>query len=672
VNLGVRRRWLWSALVVLVTLLLVMLVWLAGRHEQSQTQSRLEQDLQQAADDIKLALARNAQTLWAVAPGEVEGLARSGGIHKILQDHREIVLIEWRDRNLVQRAQLDSPYRARVFTRLPREEFFSEWSQACQRARRAGGAAYSESYFVPAQDGLGLEVMDLCLPLTQGGDVLGFLLMTYSLEQILDEMVVGQLKRHQEVSFTETDGTRLAVRGGGSRSGQIYTAQALLDLPGNTVLLRSSTWRNAAGLFPNVLTALVVLTSIALLTVVALLGRDTRRRIKAERELEGALAFRKAMEDSLITGLRARDLDGRTTYVNPAFCHMVGFSASELLTSGESAGAPAPYWPRERVDEYAHRRELRLAGQMPPREGHESVFMRRDGSEFPVMIFEAPLVNAQGQQSGWMSAVVDISEQRRVQEQSRASHERLQASARLAAVGEMASLLSHEINQPLAAISSYATGSLNLMEGRERADPALQDEILQALQRIAEQAQRAGKVVRSVGNFANRRDNARVQVEARELLDAVLPLVQLQAKKQQMQVDVQVAANLPPLWCDRTLVEQALLNLARNGIQAMEASPPGLRRLVLRAALVAADTGMQRVEFSVLDHGSGVPADIEDKLFTPFFTTKPEGMGLGLSLCRTVAEQHGGALVYEPNTGPDGLPCGVVFRFSLPLAANFA
>jgi two-component system sensor histidine kinase DctS len=128
---------------------------------------------------------------------------------------------------------------------------------------------------------------------------------------------------------------------------------------------------------------------------------------------------------------------------------------------------PAPYWPPELADEYQQRQAIRLAGQhAPPREGFESVFMRKDGSRFPVLIIEAPLINASGVQTGWMSAFLDISEQRRVEELSRASQDRLQATARLATVGEMASLLSHELNQPLAAISSYATGSMNLLQGR--------------------------------------------------------------------------------------------------------------------------------------------------------------------------------------------------------------
>jgi two-component system sensor histidine kinase DctS len=132
------------------------------------------------------------------------------------------------------------------------------------------------------------------------------------------------------VSFTEADGTRLALHGSARRGSRVFTAQQLLDLPGNTLVLRMDSWRGAPDLFPNVLTALVTAMSIALVSVLVLLGKDMRRRLRPS-DLADALAFRKAMEDSLVTGLRARDLQGRITYVNPAFCEMVGFSAGELL-----------------------------------------------------------------------------------------------------------------------------------------------------------------------------------------------------------------------------------------------------------------------------------------------------------------------------------------------------
>jgi two-component system sensor histidine kinase DctS len=481
---------------------------------------------------------------------------------------------------------------------------------------------------------------------------------TYALNEILVNFLNAQLLRSQEISFTEADGTRLAMHGAAQRGAKVYTAKQLLTLPGNTMVLRLDSWRAAPDLFPNILTALVTLMAIALASVMGLLARDMRRRQRVESDLADALAFRKAMEDSLVTGLRARDNQGRITYINPAFCEMVGFTAKELL----GHGIPAPYWPPEMVDEYGKRQALRLAGNAPPREGVESVFMRKNGERFTVLIFEAPLINASGQQTGWMSAVLDVSEQRRVEELSRASQERLQATARLATVGEMASLLSHELNQPLAAIASYATGSMNLLREATLTDPQLAGSLNDAMQRIGQQAERAGKVIKSVHDYVRRRDQSRVDVAPRTLLDNVMPLVALQARKLGVRVELRCGNDLPHVLCDRTMVEQVLLNLARNAMQAMQDDTP-YKTLTLLVRTLPPIPGQQWMEFVVADQGHGIADDVTEKLFTPFFTTKDEGMGLGLSLCRTVVEQHGGVLQHSPNP-----PRGTVFSFTLPQA----
>jgi two-component system sensor histidine kinase DctS len=408
------------------------------------------------------------------------------------------------------------------------------------------------------------------------------------------------------------------------------------------------------------LTALVSSLALALIAVLFMLGRDIRRRLRVEHDLADALAFRKAMEDSLVTGLRARDLEGRITYVNPAFCKMVGVEARELLNHN----FPSPYWPPELASVYQDRQAIRLASNSLPQSGFESVFMRRDGTRFPVLIIEAPLINANGKHTGWMSAVLDLSEQRRVEEVSRASQDRLQATARLAMVGEMASLLSHELNQPLAAISSYATGSLNLLDDTDVAASPLTQDLQLALRRISEQAERAGKVIKSVHDFVRRRDQVREHVVPRLLLEAIMPLVSLQARKLSVQVVIKVDPAASAVLCDRTMVEQVLLNLCRNGMQAMRAAKklPARQRVLTLCVKPAVATETNRwIEFSVADQGVGISEDVAEKLFTPFFTTKTEGMGLGLSLCRTVIEQHGGFLSYE--AAKQG---GTIFSFTLP------
>jgi two-component system sensor histidine kinase DctS len=654
-----KLRWLlWSLLAVLVVSLLVTLVWLAGRYETSQAQSQVERDALDALGDLRSGLTRNVQTLQALQSGFGTQESWTVEARRLLREHREWVRLEWRDPQLGTIAAVDTPYRPPVFARLGRANSQQDVQAACVNSRKINGPSYARSYFVPQSDGLGLEVMEVCLAQVTAGQLTGFVVATYALSEMLAGMIGPQLTRSQEVSFTEADGTRLAMHGVARRGSRVFSAQQLLDLPGNTMVLRMDSWRAAPDLFPNLLTALVTAMSLALIGVLFMLAHDMRRRLRAEQDLADALAFRKAMEDSLVTGLRARDLQGRTTYVNPAFCQMVGFSADELLGDHD----PPPYWPPESAEEYRKRQAMRLTGSTaPPREGFESVFMRKDGTRFPVLIIEAPLINAHGLQTGWMSAVLDISEQRRVEELSRASQERLQATARLATVGEMASLLSHELNQPLAAISSYATGSINLLQNGPHAAADLE----LAMKRIAEQAERAGRVIKSVHDFVRRRDKERERVAPRMLVDAVLPLVNLQARKLGVRVETRVAPHLPDVLCDRTMVEQVLLNLARNAMQAMDSSDVAEPWLLIEARRAGVGersaAGKAWVEFSVADCGPGIPQEVQQQLFTPFFTTKAEGMGLGLSLCRTVVEQHGGFLGFEPRP-----PRGTIFRFTLP------
>ena len=680
---GLRRSTLWIVLIVLVCALLSTLVWLAGRYEASQVQSRLEHDALEIVTDIRAGLTRNIQSFQALQPNVVSPDVWRLQALELLRERREIMRLEWRGDDLRELSYAQTPYRGDVFERLSRAEVQPDIAVSCSTSRRLSGSAYASSYFVPQTDGLGYEMFDMCMPIVVSGRLVGYTVATYSLQDILSEMVNKQLARGQALSFTEADGTRLALYGTPSRGNRVYVAQQLLDLPGNTLVLRLESRQGTPAVFPNMLTALVTAMSLALMAVLFLLARDMRRRLRAEDELGEALAFRKAMEDSVLTGLRARDLQGRITYVNPAFCQMVGFEASDLLHHS----FPSPYWPPELAEAYQERQTIRLAGNKLPREGHESVFMRPDGTRFPVLIMEAPLINAVGKHTGWMSAILDVSEQRRVEELSRASQDRLQATARLAMVGEMASLLSHELNQPLAAISSYATGSLNLLKYQQENTPsdsqspfagppaaasatgaALSDDLQLAMSRIAEQAERAGKVIKSVHDFVRRRDQPREVVQPRALLDAVMPLVGLQARKLSVRVAIDVDAQCAPVLCDRTMVEQVLLNLSRNGMQAMQqhegsGAAPGTLTLRVRPA---ASKGRSRwVEFAVIDTGEGISAEVAAKLFTPFFTTKDEGMGLGLSMCRTVIEQHGGFLGFEA-----ALPRGTIFSFTLPVASS--
>jgi two-component system sensor histidine kinase DctS len=675
-----RRTLLWGALVALLVVAQSLLVVLTVAFESSRSQEQTDAVATEAAAEVRRDVTRAVQELLALSWDDVSVSPWSDRARALMNARREVLRIERRSTALQVVEAVESPLGPALFARLSRAEMDVETELACGAARREAAPVFSRSYFVPLEGGLGLEVMDLCLPVQAAGRAVGYTLVTFGLGALLDAALAPLPARRHEISFVEGDGARLA-RAGPPRGAGVYVAERVVDLPGQSLLLRADSAAGRPSLIPNLTLALVLGLSIALFGVVLLLARDVRRRAQAEVALAEALAFRRAMENSLLTGLRARDLGGRITYVNPAFCSMVGWRADEL-----GGGGVPPYWPPEQVDEYARRQAARLASDppgVPSRQGFETVFMRKSGERFPVMIYEAPLVDGQGRQTGWMSAVVDVSEQRRVEDLSRQQQERLQASARLATVGEMASLLSHELNQPLSAIASYASGSLNLIEPADTSVPAVPAvpampavptaqttaQLRQALLRIAEQAERAGRVIKSVHDFVRRREQQHEAVGADQLFESVLPLARLQARKSGARIDVDLPAPAPRVRCDRTMVEQVLLNLSRNGIQAMEVdTPPERRVLTLRAR----QTHPRWVTFTLTDAGVGISRDVAARLFTPFFSTRSEGMGLGLSLCRTVIEQHGGALDFEsPFPGPAGAAsAGTQFRFTLPAVAE--
>jgi two-component system sensor histidine kinase DctS len=254
---------------------------------------------------------------------------------------------------------------------------------------------------------------------------------------------------------------------------------------------------------------------------------------------------------------------------------------------------------------------------------------------------------------GWTTSIVDLSEQKQAAERERLREERMQTAARLTTMGEMASSLAHELNQPLGAIASYLAGSQNMLERGEAAP----GELAAVLAKASAQTQRAGEVIRRVHEFVRKQEPRRESVDLAAMLDDCRPLVDLQARRARVSVDAIVAPGLPAVRGDPVMLQQVILNLTRNAIEAMADAPEQRRRLVVT---VSRDGAGERV--SVRDFGAGIAAEDSEKVFAPFFTTKPEGMGMGLSICQTIVQAHGGRLWFER------MDEGVAFHLWLPVA----
>lgn len=502
---------------------------------------------------------------------------------------------------------------------------------------------------------------------------------------------------------------------------------------------------------------LMVVAALSLVIVFSLLAlwRYTRFRTRAEAALIAETGFRRAMENSMSTGMRVFDMQGRIAYVNPAFCRMIGWNEADLI----GRTTPFPYWLPGRHKQHQETLDLLLSGRTPS-SGLEIEAQRRDGSRFTARMYVSPLRDPNGEQIGWMTSMTDITEPKRIREALTAAHERfmtvleglddaisvvadtpeglellfanrtyrrffgaqssgheellggrlgrfsdetvelysesaqrwfevhhrmlawtdgrrvrlqvarditerrtheeasrvqqekIQLTSRLTTMGEMASSLAHELNQPLTAIANYSMGAVAMLRSG-RADP---EHLQEALEKAAQQAERAGKIISRIREFVKRSEPRRQPVGVKEILDNAVAFADIDARKRQIAIQQELPDSLPNVLADPILIEQVLLNLLKNGVEAMEGSDYHTLHVVVT------DRG-QLIEIAVHDRGYGL--DNPERLFEPFYSTKSEGLGMGLNICRTIIESHHGRLWADPN--PDG---GTIFRFTLPSAKD--
>ncbi len=645
-----KQAWRWLLPILLVLLFLAILFWLPRQARQMEANERREQliaDTLWVEQAMRFQLGRDEASLQLIG-GEIGGGHLSHGqftdrVASLIRNNHEFFRVVW----------LDASGHAVASSR--RQPITLDDFSAPSRAAGLDARKFHKPQYAPTGPPPGLTapiLLDYHVPLFQDEHYIGSLVASYTVAGILDEMVPWWFAQDNEITLTDSQENLIAKRSAGGIGRNIYTYSRDLELPGLTLNLRTNSVKSAPELLPNLLVGSVIVLSLGLLWSLFALWRDINRRLAAEGALRQQAAFRTAMENSLVTGMRARDLEGRVTYVNPAFCRMVGFGPEQLV----GKVPPMPYWAPEAMNEFEDRLELVLAGTNTPQ--FETVFLRSDGVRFPVLVFESPLVDNSGRQTGWMASILDISDRKQVEDLNRIQQEKLQASARLASMGELASTLAHELNQPLAAISSYTTGAINMLR-TGGADP---DRLRAALEKASAQAQRAGHIIRSVHEFVKQRKPQREPVQIPTLIRNLIPLVELQASQFFVVIQTDIGLRLPPVAADRVMLEQVLLNLTRNAIEAMQEVAPERRILRIAATLETAAAGAARqVKVAVIDQGHGIPQEIREQLFSSFFSTKAEGMGMGLNICRTAIEFHGGTLTHADN--PAG---GTIFTFSLP------
>jgi two-component system sensor kinase FixL len=368
--------------------------------------------------------------------------------------------------------------------------------------------------------------------------------------------------------------------------------------------------------------------------------RETRTQSAArEAHLESILA---TVPDAMIV----IDERGAMQSFSSAAERLFGYRASEMLGKNIKMLMPSPY--RENHDDYLAR-YLRTGEKRIIGIGRVVVGERKDGSTFPMELAVGEMRS--NDRRFFTGFIRDLSERQKTEARLQELQSELVHISRLTAMGEMASALAHELNQPLSAIANYMKGSRRLLEGRADEQSGM---VRDAMDKAAEQSLRAGQIIRRLRDFVARGESERRVESIKKLVEEASALALVGAKDQGVRVLFRLDPAVDLVLADKVQIQQVILNLMRNAIEAMEESDR--RELVL--SISPTSSGM--VDISVADTGSGIADDIMPHLFQPFITSKRHGMGVGLSISRTIIEGHGGRIWAESNPGG-----GTVFHFTL-------
>jgi PAS domain S-box-containing protein len=782
---------------------IILAFWYLRNEEFERQQESVKRDTEVAQQQIRLRLIENQEQLVRIAReittraiDRDQFLAQAASF---VREHPEITNLVWINAARAPKASYSAtsfPAEAGVSSddtpaALPREGQTSPSEIAFTAARAQRQPVYSRQF----PDVFGNPVFQVQVPLLERSGFVGALIAEYSVEGLMRRNVPKEVSARHAISVLDDDERIVASTVSQMPGVKVQRPSIVYQLPltpaSNGLILRGQGYRTSIGLISNTLFWMVAALSV--LTVWMLLGtwRHMARRLQMQTALASETNFRRAMENSMLTGMRAMDMEGRITYINPAFGAMTGFSEAELV----GRVPPLPYWPLDRLEENGRLLQQELQGRSPAG-GIEVKVMRKDGSLFDSRMYVSPLIDPKGQQSGWMTSMTNITEAKRIRDQLSASHERFttvlegldaavsvlsvnqgellfanrsyrlwfgadsqghgllagaqsdapfladhddtvdnfgglptqeltdagsdsrevfveplakwfdvrarylqwtdgrlaqmliatditarrnaetlaasqaekaQVTSRLVTMGEMASSVAHELNQPLTAITNYCNGMVTRVNNNaiEKAD------LIAALEKTARQAQRAGQIIHRIRAFVKRSEPQRQAAQAQAIVDDAVELAGIELRRRNVSIRTYVAQRLPNLLVDPILIEQVVLNLLKNAAEAIDTArlPTARRNIELRVVPRHTPEEGGVIEFSVTDMGPGLQPEVIARLYEAFFSTKVDGLGIGLSLCRSIIESHRGRIKAQ-NLYNGETAVGCRFSFTLPVQSS--
>ncbi|MDP2066387.1 MAG: PAS domain S-box protein [Burkholderiaceae bacterium] len=785
------------ASVVLFLAAITAAFWYLRTEETDREQEAVRRDVEYAQQRMRLRLLERQEQLMRIARDvsskEIDIDEFMGRAESLVNQYPELQAITLIDDRRRIRASYASPSVSSHLRRAPNTVLkVGETEGIYSLARDLQQPVYSQPTVRPDAT----PMLQLHIPMTDQGRFAGVVLTEYSIDGMLRYGVPAEISAKYAVALLDGKNAVLAGESVSPRPGSTLTQfnnpaneyEVPVSPVGNGLILRAQVYRTSLGVVGSGLFWLVSVLSAMTAWMLIANWRHTRRRMQAQQALLTETNFRRAMENSMLTGMRALDLQGRITYVNVAFCQMTGWSESELV----GRTAPFPYWPDADRELLAERLDDELQGRTTPG-GFQVRVKRKDGGVFDARLYVSPLVDANGLQTGWMTSMTDITEPNRIREQLSASYERFttvlealdaavsvaplgseellfankmyrlwfgskttghlglvaqagvpdvapadsafddvdpfmglptdslttvqsenaeiyvaelgkwlevrsrylnwvdgrlaqmviatditprrqaeeqaaaqaeraQSSSRLITMGEMASSVAHELNQPLTAINNYCNGMVSRIKSKQ----IQEEDLVHALEKTAHQAQRAGQIIQRIRSFVKRSEPNRTLSDVTVMVSEAVELADIELRRRNVRLSHYVAARLPQLLVDPILIEQVLVNLLKNAAESIDqARRPTARRSVELRVVPKTLGELPVVEFSVLDTGPGLAPEVMDRLYEAFFSTKAEGMGIGLNLCRSIVESHQGRMQAE-NLYNGEVVTGCRFSFWIP------